>query len=265
MQHRVGQHVKAVPKLTGESGLRFTGPEKGHTSWLGWKGKPERRDVPAEVPAAGVKGLSGLYSTATDCLAFQQMLMNGGKTAAGAAVLSAESVAAMTGDQLGAVAPGMRLDEKEFNTHANDKKNSPGRVSPAFGVDAPGQGIGLGLNVVVSPVGSKQAAMAGGYSSPACYNGTEWWVPSNRKHRRSCCTFLSFWSAFEWERRDGVSIFEIGERVSAALTSVGIDQVERSGPRPEHLLRHAARSVLRPSRDQTGTGWFSNARPLPID
>ena len=119
-----------------------------------------------------VTGLSGLYSTAADAMAFQQMLLNGGRGPDGLAVLSEEAVAAMTTDQL---ADDGKLDDKEFNSHAKDRKNSAGRQSGAFGVEAAGQGVGLGLNVVTTPRGARQAAMAGGYSSPACYHGTEWW------------------------------------------------------------------------------------------
>jgi CubicO group peptidase (beta-lactamase class C family) len=171
-QHRLGTTAKAVPKLTGEGGLRFTGEEKGHTSWLGWKGKPAPRgEIPDSMPS-DVTGLSGVYSTAADVLAVQQMLLNGGRGPDGRAVLAEEAVAAMTSDQL---ADDGKLDDKEFNSHAKDRKNSAGRQSGAFGVEAAGQGVGLGLNVVTTPQGARQAAMAGGYSSPACYHGTEWW------------------------------------------------------------------------------------------
>lgn len=99
-QHRIATYTKAMPWLTGGLGLKSTGPHAGHTAWMGWKAKEERRDVPESCPDK-ISEQSSIYSTSLDALKFQAMLAAGGMAASGERVLSAASAQMMTTDQLG--------------------------------------------------------------------------------------------------------------------------------------------------------------------
>ncbi|HEX6994101.1 MAG TPA: serine hydrolase domain-containing protein [Gammaproteobacteria bacterium] len=58
-------------------------------------------DAPAEARSEAPRGGGGLYSTARDYAAFVRLLLNGGVTDRGERLLGAESVAAMTRNQIG--------------------------------------------------------------------------------------------------------------------------------------------------------------------
>ena len=77
-------------------------------------------ELPESDPA-DISEDSSMFSTAADQLSFHQMLLAGGESADGKRVLSEASAAAMTTDQLP-----QPLGTPDFNSHANDKKNSSG-------------------------------------------------------------------------------------------------------------------------------------------
>ena len=99
-------------------------------------------------------------------------LLSGGVSESGQRVLSADSVAAMTTDQL--LDMGADLSDTDFNSHARDKRNSAGMKSPEFGVDAAGQGVSYGMNVVTRPSTAKISGAKGTFSSWGYY-GTACW------------------------------------------------------------------------------------------
>jgi CubicO group peptidase (beta-lactamase class C family) len=120
-QHRVSALHTANPWITNRLwGRKLTGEHSGHKSWLGWVGKAERRSVPESDPT-DISEDTSMFSTAADQLHFHQMLLAGGVSTNGERVLSEASAAAMTTDQLP-----QPLSTAEFNSHANDKKNSAG-------------------------------------------------------------------------------------------------------------------------------------------
>ena len=63
-------------------------------------------DPPAERKSEAPRGGGGLFSTARDYAAFVRMLLNGGVTDRGERLLAAESVAAMTSNQIGELRTG---------------------------------------------------------------------------------------------------------------------------------------------------------------
>jgi len=167
---RVCAPVLAVPKYVGSWGLAWTGPDKGHTSWLGWKVVPmaDFPGAPTQVPE-GPSSLSQLWSTAADVMKFQCMLAAGGVGADGTRVLSVEAAAAMTSDLLEG-----NLASPTFNTHAKDKPLSAGQ-HPAFGVGAPGQGVGGAGGMIADPSTSRVAGCAGSTSSIGFPEMVECW------------------------------------------------------------------------------------------
>lgn len=172
-QHRVLCLNQPVPYLTHRLwGNRLTGENAGHTSWLGWTAKSCPQLSNNALPSA-VFHQSDVFSTALDQLRFHAMLLSGGLTASGERVLSQESVRQMTMDQLPASSPSGLGDEK-FNSHARDHKSSVGHAAPHLGVNAAGQGIGLGLHVIKRPSTSRLAGSRGTFSSWGV-TGTECW------------------------------------------------------------------------------------------
>merc|ERR1712032_866248 len=98
---------------------------------------------------------------------------SGGVTEHGQRILSAESVRQMTTDRLPTMHVGGLADEK-FNSHARDHAKSVGHASAHLGVDAAGQGIGLGFQIINRPSTSRLAGSKGSFS--ACgLSGTECW------------------------------------------------------------------------------------------
>lgn len=97
-------------------------------------------------------GGAGMSGSVADYARFLQMLANGG-TLDGARVLKAETVAAMTTNQLGAMPIALR---------------------------GPGWGFGLGFSVLTDPAAAKIATPAGTYNWGGIY-GTGFWVdPANK-------------------------------------------------------------------------------------
>ena len=142
--------------------MPWTTKHAGHNSWLGWKGKEVTRRIPESCPDA-IQENSSLYSTALDMLNFQSMLTARGVTPSGERILSDESAMLMTTDQLSEM--GVALADAEFNSHSRDRKNSSGMKSPVFGVDAEGQGVGFGTQVVTRAASAKIAGSKGAFSS----------------------------------------------------------------------------------------------------
>lgn len=173
-QLRVAGLSHAAPYLTNRLwGNKLTGEHGGHTSRLGWVAKPLAREGGiAEVPPTEISEDSSFYSTALDQLLFHSALLRGGLTASGQRVLSQESVRRMTTDQLSTM--GRALADATFNSHARDKSNSGGATSPEFGVEAAGQGVALGMEVVTHPFKSKLAGSKGTFSSWG-FHGTQCW------------------------------------------------------------------------------------------
>lgn len=164
---------RAVPRLFGSVGLNWTGEHKGHTSMLGWK-------VQEMPPTAAVVGAQ-LYSTATDMIAFQGMLLQQGVGPDGVRVLSVESVQFMNSDQLK-----QSLCDLTFNTHAHDV-DIP---HPSVGVGSPGQGVGAGVAcVIVDPSTSQVGASKGSYCLCGL-NGVEAWNDPTNELSVFCGTQL---------------------------------------------------------------------------
>eukprot|EP00930_Biecheleria_cincta_P098253 TRINITY_DN89929_c0_g1_i1.p1 TRINITY_DN89929_c0_g1~~TRINITY_DN89929_c0_g1_i1.p1 ORF type:complete len:562 (-),score=101.38 TRINITY_DN89929_c0_g1_i1:110-1795(-) len=171
-QHRIASTHHAAPWLTNRLwGNYLTGEHAGHTSWLGWVAKPAARHTVDEQPQ-DISENTEFYSTALDQLSFHSMLLNHGLATSGQRVLTPESVFFMTCDQLPVLATS--LGDAEFNSHAKDRAGSGGLSSPYFGVDAGGQGLGLGMQVVNRPVKSRLAGSKGTFSAWSIC-GTECW------------------------------------------------------------------------------------------
>jgi len=169
-RHRITDPARAAPWLTNRLwGNLLTGEHAGHTSWLGWVAKPFPRPVPKEPPSE-VDEWTDMFSTALDQIRFHAMLLGGGVDTTGKRILSQASVRLMTTNQL----PGRGLDDASFNSHARDRGGSAGLVAPQFGVGAPGQGVGLGTQVVTRPFTSRLAGSKGSFSAWG-HGGAECW------------------------------------------------------------------------------------------
>lgn len=213
-RQRAARQFSAAPWLTNRLwGNMLTGPHAGHTSWLGWVAKERPQDL-AGTPLLDITDQSPLYSTAVDQLAFHSMLLNSGATPSGVRVLSPASVQMMTTDRLQEL--GCSLADTNFNTHANDKANSSGMKSPQFGAKAEGQGLGLGLQIVIRPVVSRLAGSKGTFSSWG-FSGTECWSDPALELSVFVGTQLSpFWALPETRQEVAGSVYGSLVSTSAA-------------------------------------------------
>lgn len=98
-------------RITGPLGMTDTGfdvpADPGRLASLHVCRDDRVEDPPAETRREPPRGGGGLYSTARDYAAFVRMLLNGGLTDRGERVLTVESVAAMTSNQIGALCTGI--------------------------------------------------------------------------------------------------------------------------------------------------------------
>lgn len=160
---RVVALSQAMPYLTSRLwGNALTGEHDGHKSWLGWVAKPSLAEQ------------CGLFSTALDLMKFHDMLLADGCSVSGARILSSENVRLMTTDQLPVFCQ-KGLADPVFNSHKQDVGGSGGLTAPQFGVDASGQGVGLGgMHIVTRSAKARLAGGRGTFSSCG-YFGTEVW------------------------------------------------------------------------------------------
>jgi CubicO group peptidase (beta-lactamase class C family) len=118
----------------------------------------------ADVPPVTIRGDGGLYSTAEDYAQFIRMMLNGG-TLNGRRLISAQTVADMTRNQIGSlVVPLMPT------------------ANPAISKPFPlGAGKAMwGLGFLLSPDAGPDAPSAGSYSWAGIYN-TEFWIDPQRQ------------------------------------------------------------------------------------
>ncbi len=114
----------------------------------GLDGKSKGWDKPSRYPSAS----GGLSSTADDYLRFEQMLANGGELF-GNRILSAESVARMTSNQVG------------------DLYGGKGKQ--------PGSGFGYAVSVLLDPVAAKSARGKGSFGWGGAFGTVSWTDPAN--------------------------------------------------------------------------------------
>eukprot|EP00929_Paragymnodinium_shiwhaense_P059829 TRINITY_DN29931_c0_g1_i1.p1 TRINITY_DN29931_c0_g1~~TRINITY_DN29931_c0_g1_i1.p1 ORF type:complete len:610 (-),score=82.13 TRINITY_DN29931_c0_g1_i1:276-2009(-) len=172
-QARLAPCSHASPWLTHRLwGHRLTGDYSGHTSWLGWVAHPRPSEA-AELPET-ISRKSRFYSTAVDQICFHHMLLRGGCAPSGQRLLSADSVSALTRDQLPSLGASSGLGAGSFNSHAADKGSSAGAAKAEVGVGATGQGLSLGMHVVTRPSAARLAGSRGAFSSSGLL-GTECW------------------------------------------------------------------------------------------
>merc|ERR1711972_606142 len=225
-QSRVACNTEAAPWLTNRLwGNYFTGAHSGHTSWLGWVAKDSPQSVPDTCPQE-ITDQTRFYSTAVEQIRFHSMLLAGGLTSSGSRVLSEDSVRLMTTDQIQSL--GHDLADVKFNSHAADKSNSSGAVSPQFGKKAEGQSLGFGLQVITRPVQSRLAGSRGTFSSWG-FNGTECWTDPALELSVFVGTQLSpFWALPEMRQEIAGAVY--GSLVStSAAKHVTTGQGDTSG------------------------------------
>ena len=116
--------------------------------------------------AATVRGDGDLYSTAEDYVRFMQMFLNGGM-GPDRRLLSPESIAAMTSNQIGSVV---------VETHIG---TNPLRSSP-FPLGAGRDKFGLGFQIAASNDANPYSRSPGSYSWAGIYN-THFWVDPARE------------------------------------------------------------------------------------